>query len=506
MRRRSDEVLGKREGWYKAPIFASATVLAVVLLSTYEPSACGGSLQSMVDAASPGDTIEARSGCVYREEVSIDKPITLKGQQGAEIRGSDIWTVWEEEDGLWRSEEALPGFFAHGTCQASTSLGLMPEQVFLDGEPLEQVPRDQRPESGQFSVNGERRVVLADDPSNRTAEVTTRRHWVRGASEGVSVEGFAMRHAANDSQGDGAVSNGGHPNWVVKNNDLSNAHGAVVSLSDAEGLELAGNEISSGGQLGVHASGAGGLVVRNNKIHHNNTEGFAYGWEAGGAKTSGVEGLVFDANEVYDNKGKGVWCDVYCQNTVFSNNRISHNGEAGIHYEISSGAKIHGNVIWENGWDYQTFGWGGGIVSSSSKNLEIYDNTLAWNADGIAVISADRDGTDYDAVTDVAVHNNTVLGAQKPGVWHQFALLWGQDFAGGVMFDPLSKNRGYDNRYWFTASEPGEGSRFQWGIKPMGLLALINATPGEERGRYLSNTEKDQVVSAKRLPATPKPR
>src|SRR5947209_13544092 len=50
---------------------------------------CGRSLQSIVDGAALGGTV-LLPACVYRETVTISKPLTLAGQPGAEIRGSDI--------------------------------------------------------------------------------------------------------------------------------------------------------------------------------------------------------------------------------------------------------------------------------------------------------------------------------------------------------------------------------------------------------------------------------
>ncbi len=72
----------------------------------------------------------------------------------------------------------LPRFTAYGTCDDGTSRCLWPEQVFFDGEPLLQVASD--PDSGQFAVDSDRNVVLADDPAGHTVEVSTRRQWVVG--------------------------------------------------------------------------------------------------------------------------------------------------------------------------------------------------------------------------------------------------------------------------------------------------------------------------------------
>jgi hypothetical protein len=312
-----------------------------------------------------------------------------------------------------------------------------------------------------------------------------------------------MKHAANDSQ-NGAIENNGHSRWTIEGNELSDAHGAVVSLTGGTDLRVLGNEIYRGGQLGVHASG-GELLLRGNDIHHNNTEGFDTTWEAGGVKTSGVQSLLADRNDVHHNGGVGLWCDVGCRNVTYSNNRVHHNERMGINFEIGSTAEIFGNVVWENGWDKPVWGWGAGILSSSSKNVEIRDNVLAWNADGITVISADRDGTEHDDVTTVRVHHNTILAKDYPqDRYHNFALSWLQDRYGGL-FEPASGNRGAYNRYWYPSPESSL-VRFGWYYKGRHSLADFNTTPGEEGGRYLSDAEKDRVISSAGIPASPGPR
>jgi hypothetical protein len=74
-------------------------------------STCEGSLQGLIDAAAPGAVVEAAGGCVYRETVAIDKPLTLKAAPGgSEIRGSEIWddAVWSQRGSTWVSGKAVP--------------------------------------------------------------------------------------------------------------------------------------------------------------------------------------------------------------------------------------------------------------------------------------------------------------------------------------------------------------------------------------------------------------
>lgn len=458
---------------------------------------CSTSLQSLVDAASPGAIVVAPGGCVYREAITIDKPLTLRAGPGAEIRGSDVWTDWTRSESYW-VKGGLPEFPTGGQCKPGTSRCLWPEQVFVDGEPLLQVASN--PESGQFAVDGDRRVILADDPTGRTVEVTTRRSWISGRSAGVTIEGFTMKHAANESQS-GALRNNGYDNWTVRNNDLSYAHGSNVGLGSATGLLIVGNDIHHGGQFGINGSYAS-LEVRDNEIHHNNTEAFDTTWAAGGMKNTRMNRLVVDGNEIYENDRVGIWTDIGSKNVTYSNNRIYRNTQIGIHLEISDNARIFGNSIWENGWGKPDSGFGeAGILVSSSRNVEVYRNVLAWNNDGISVVNQDRtqgDGTEFDKVTGVRVYDNDILTRDYDGGQHM-ALAWIKAYAGGNIYEPAADNRGYDNRYWYPDTE-GSAYRYKWSSSSKELSAF-NGTPGEERGRYLSSTEKDRLVAGSGVPA-----
>ena len=51
----------------------------------------GETIQELVDAAKPGAIVQVPPG-IYRETITLNAPITLVGEQGSEIRGSDVWT------------------------------------------------------------------------------------------------------------------------------------------------------------------------------------------------------------------------------------------------------------------------------------------------------------------------------------------------------------------------------------------------------------------------------
>lgn len=470
-------------------------LLSALFLSGSQPAptspTCTKSLQAQIVAAPAGSTLLAPP-CIYRETVTITKPITLVGRPGSEILGSDVWSGWTRRGPYW-IKGPLPTF-SHDRwpCEpGSNDRCRWPEQVFLEGQPLLQVAA--APASGQFSVDSDRWILLADNPTGRRVEVTTRQYWVVGRTSDVTIRGFRMRYAANPAQ-QGALSNGGYANWTVESNVLSDAHGAVVSLDGAGGLQLLNNDISRGGEEGVHSTLATDLFIQGNRVHDNNTEQFDPGWEAGGLKLTGNVVPTINANEVYDNAGPGIWCDAGCSGATISNNRVHDNSRGGISYEISHDGRISGNAVWQNGGSQAAWGFGAGILCQNCDHTSIDQNTVAWNANGISVICQDRG--DSRPVVGNSVRDNTVVESTGGSI----ALGWFEDWA-GRLYDRGSDNRGSANSLWYPIPE-GQDARFEW-AGAITALAVFSATPGGSNSRYLTAAQESLALRHAIVPASP---
>ena len=406
-----------------------------------------GSLQHLVDAAAPGAVVVVPVGR-YRELVRIHKPITLKGG-GSEIRGSEVWRDWVSDGLHWMSEQAVPDLSTGGYCVEPRCA--WPEQVFIDGAPQLQVAAN--PSAGQFALGPDRRIVLGEDPSGQTVEVTVRPDWVVVDAPDVTIEDFVMRHAASPAQFGGIHGSAGADRLTIRHVDLGDAHGALVSFHDLTGGSLLDSRLERGGQIGVKGGGDGvrDLTIVGNEILDNNTEGFDTGWEAGGIKITNGTGVTIQSNVVTGNVGAGIWCDIDCSGVDITGNRVGENSRAGIMFEISRGAHIADNVVWDNGWGFATWAWGAGILISSASDALVERNTVAWNADGIAVVSQERGNPAWDRVTDVHVIDNVVV-AGPPGGW---LLGMAEDWASGI-HDAAADNTGLDNRFGEDPNHPRE--------------------------------------------------
>jgi parallel beta-helix repeat protein len=461
---------------------------------TGSASGCGTSLQGLINAAPTGSLVQLPN-CVFREAVTISKALTLRGP--ATIKGSDVWTDWNGNV----SATTVPSLPTNGNCSAARCA--WPEQVFVDSAPQRQVGSSDTPGAGEFKLDSGRHVVLGSSPAGKTVEVTVRRTWITVTADDVTIIGLTMRHAASGPQNGALQESAGADRLIVRDSVLSDTHGAVVNLQGTVGSKLLNSDVSRGGQLGVHVGGSftRDVTIAGNRIHDNNTEGFQTGWEAGGLKAAVSTNLVMSGNDVYGNDGPGLWCDIDCHNVTFSGNRVHDNTKAGIFFEISDGAVVTGNVVWENGWGSRAWGWGAGILISSSANAEVRDNVVAWNADGISVLTQNRSDAPGPIVGN-NVHDNTVVIAPTASdTSDKFLLGFLQDWS-GVLFNPASNNRGASNRYWHAKAEPT--GRFGWN-GTMSRLDDFNATPGEEGGRYLTDSQRDSALSAAGVPLTQRP-
>ncbi len=238
------------------------------------------------------------------------------------------------------------------------------------------------------------------------------------------------------------------------------------------------------------------------------------GWEAGGGKAHGTN-IVFDGCEADHNGGPGIWFDqwypagtpasakVYNPGAVVRNSRVHDNLGAGIMYEVSRGATIADNVVWHNGSASAGWVWAAGILISSSSDANVYGNLVAWNLDGISVVSQDR----ADAAGPVggnSVHDNTVaLGSPVAGDGSDKTLLaFIDDWASG-MYTSGAANTAARNAYWDLAPEP-QWARFgSWNGTSLQTLGALNGTPLGGASTYLSTASLDSLLAAAGLPLAP---
>jgi hypothetical protein len=289
--------------------------------------------------------------------------------------------------------------------------------------------------------------------------------------------------------------------------DVSHSHAAGFNTEGGNNVTIDGGRYHDNGQLGITGSGMTNLVVQDARIDRNNNELYSVDWEAGGLKIIGAQSPDFVNNLAENNVGPGLWCDIMCRDAVFDANEAHHNSRAGIMYEISDGATISNNALWENGWGFPNFGWGSGILVSSAKNVDVFGNVLAWNADGLIAIEQNRSETEWknpgNRMLNVHFHDNLVAATDCGTNCYASAWLDDSNF-GTKLYDASRNNRGTSNDYWYGTAE-GNAVRFSW-LPDYELLAAYNASPGEENGAYVTTEAKNAALTAAGIPLTPEPR
>ena len=93
---------------------------------------------------------------------------------------------------------------------------------------------------------------------------------------------------------------------------------------------------------------------------------------------------------VHDNDCRGPWADINAHDALIEHNLIENNFAEGIFYEISRDAVIRHNQVYGNGLRGKGWYWDGGITVASSSNVEIHNNRLSGNYNGITGTQQDR--------------------------------------------------------------------------------------------------------------------
>jgi parallel beta-helix repeat protein len=258
------------------------------------------------------------------------------------------------------------------------------------------VPKDGMTFAGEAGA-----ILDGDNTTVKAFSGTASRVTIRN----LVVQNYNTPLQAGAIQGDWTAS----LHWLVEYCEIRTNHAAGLYATDS--MIARNNYIHHNGQIGILGKGNGALFT-GNEVSYNNTGGNDPDWEAGGMKFLYSTGLRFADNYVHDNYGPGIWFDGYNNGNLIEGNRVVHNQDAGIFYEISYNAVIRNNTVTSNGGNGSIAR--AGILVSASSGVEVYGNTLSDNSNGVIGLQANR-GTapaQYDAgpllVQTLYVHDNQI--------------------------------------------------------------------------------------------------
>ncbi|MCG5052017.1 MAG: sigma-70 family RNA polymerase sigma factor [Myxococcales bacterium] len=407
-------------------------------------------LQARIDAAPAGATLKLQAGCLYREKLIVTKPLDLLGAEGAEIRGSDIWTRFTPREGRFVSAATVPPFPDEDrACVVTHRTGVCvgPEQVFRDGQALERVGSDSPPGPGQFALDDERRVILGADPQGHRIEVTTRLGWLSVAAHDVLIDGLRMRHAASPLYALAVINPS--KRVTIRNSQLSDAAGACVSLA-GEHHRFEHNQVFSCGREALRLEPGFGAYVLGNELHHARLARKPRGWTSGGIALVLHPDARLENNHIHHNGGMGIF-SVKGHRLLGLGNRLHDNTGAAFTFLKTNGGLLRANQAWSNG--AVALPPEPAVFITSSRNIEIVDNVFAHHAAGVLVgpLRSEVVPASFDTCQDTAnnhVHDNVIVAATEEATHIEMS----GDPRVANEISPCPTNRIERNRLWPLAA------------------------------------------------------
>jgi parallel beta-helix repeat protein len=423
----------------------------------------------VVEKAASGTTFCFTAG-LHRigETIHPKADQVLASDKGAVLTGSVRLTKWAASNGDWVTTGVLPPAYAQtGQCEDNTAnICYLGEQLFLDSKHLTRVATRDKVAPGTFYADyAANAVYLGSNPAGHALELSRTPTAIESSATGVTVRGLTIEHFATPPQG-GAIVLG--LNWKVIANDIRWNHAVGAMLVNADGAVLEQNHIHSNGQLGVGQYSTLKGTISGNEVSYNNTDGFWIAdWESGGIKTTWSSGGWVSGNLIQYNRGVGLWSDAYDDSRTFANNQILDNAADGIRYEIGRNGVIEDNVISGNGfgtgrgsgtslWD------GGGININTSSNVQVRDNVVANNVNGISIQSRTRGTGPWgkNVLRDIVVSSNQVTmrgGTTATGMVQNSGAVIpvGEVTMNGntYILDSLTAERFQRTGQWYTAQQ-----------------------------------------------------
>ena len=413
----------------------------------------GDDLGALVAASDPGTQFQLTAGVHRPSETHPKDGMVFEGVPGTILNGAILLDGFESDGETWTLTGVELNTRAHGKCEDDYQACALQNDLFMDETLVWRV--DQRDEVRPGTWWGDdKTIVVGDDPTHRKVELSVTEHaFVSGADDvvirGMVVEKYATRAQSGAIQAELPDNGEVGSNWLIEDVEVRFNHAVGIK----GGTETSIRRVHShhNGQLGIAVSGGTNVVVEFSEINDNNTRGFSSGWEAGDTKFTYTTGLMVRNNVVHNNLGPGLWTDIDNFDTTYEDNVSYANTGPGIFHEISFDAIIRNNEVYENGFGQSAWLWGSGILVAASSNVEVTQNTVYDNADGIGAIQQFREGSDGQLwiLENLWVHDNdiTMLDGQTGVV---------QDVDDPTVF--TDRNLRFDNNTYHGA----EHDAFAW--------------------------------------------
>ena len=372
----------------------------------------GADLAGLVAASPPGTSFVIDPGLHRLAAVTPKDGMSFLGRSGAVLSGAVPLEGFEPSGSHWEVTGLPLDPAGHGECIAGYDACRLRNDLFIDDVMLWRVDSIDDLDAGEW-WGGAGRIVIADDPTDRVVELSVAPFAFAGDAADVTISGLIVEKYASPAQ-EAAVQalapgNGPHgTNWTLENLEVRLNHAAGIRTGEATVVRDVYSHHN--GQLGIAGNAGSGVLVEDTELAYNNTRGFFWEWEGGGAKFTQTDGLTVRRTFSHHNQGPGLWTDIDAVATTFDSNTVVANSGPGIFHEISGAAVIRNNNVEGNGFGKPHWIWGAGILIAASSDVEVTGNRLVGNADGIVGIQQERgEGPHGPRLLDALfVHHNEV--------------------------------------------------------------------------------------------------
>jgi Right handed beta helix region len=390
----------------------------------------GQNIQSVINSHPAGTTFLLKAGVHRRQTITPRTGDIFVGETSGDTRltilsGAGVLTGWAFDGARWyvsgQTQGSTPVVSAAEACRATHPRCIFAEDLFFDNvmKYHEDVLAEVGPGEWFFDYASDR-IYVGDNPAGHVVETSiTPTLFNRNSADNVTIQNVIVEKYASPVA-TGAVNLGdsanGAENWMMRDSEVRWNHGAGIG-NDANSIAR-NNYVHHNCGFGFVGAGVN-VVVEGNEIAYNNvmagstaTCGSESFWGAGGSKWVWTWSLIVRGNFSHHNDGPGLWTDINNIYSLYENNIIEDNVRGGIFHEISYDAVIRNNTIRRNGTGKDYPGWttGAGIEIVSSRNVEVYGNTLIDNWQGITGLEDHRGSGNNGAWTliNLNVHGNNV--------------------------------------------------------------------------------------------------
>lgn len=183
-------------------------------------------------------------------------------------------------------------------------------------------------------------------------------------------------------------------NWIVADNEIHNNNGAGINAGN--GMRIVRNIIRDNDQIGISGLGSElnpifDLEILDNQITGNSSlnPSFAFAFHEGGIKLTFAERIDVRRNNISNNSGAGMYCDLFCDEVDIIGNTFDNNfgrlNAGGVFYELGTNANISNNTIRGVGnFRLEPTPLWGGVTIAESQNVLVEKNLIEMNgAQGI---------------------------------------------------------------------------------------------------------------------------